>query len=390
MSFKISLADDITVDPPVDGYCIVHRQSTSKYFRLGVCEATFLAGLDGQRTVDQLKTEAGFRPDQIDALLVWFRQHQLLNDCNSAVTETPQNRMSVVSQALLRWDDWRITLFQPNAFFDRHRVAVNALFGRPAILLYLLAVISPAVLLIINPSYATHALQNYSASLTVWGWVTLYVAILLTIAVHELAHGVTCKRLGGRVGRIGVKLLYLQPVAFCDVSDSWRFESKSSKILVASAGIIIQCVLSGLAVSTWLLSAEPLFAHYALANTIVAALNLFPLTKLDGYWILVHLFNEPNLRKKSLRAVALRFERLTGRGVAAMKNDRGLLLFGVAHIIVLPVVWLLGLAAIYRIGALVSTTFGAALAVAVALLLAYKGFREVAGYLDSTRSRNAP
>src|SRR5688572_2793432 len=46
----------------------------------------------------------------------------------------------------------------------------------------------------------------------------LYVTVLVVVAFHEFAHGVTCQHFGGSVREMGFMLLYFQPAFYCNVS----------------------------------------------------------------------------------------------------------------------------------------------------------------------------
>jgi putative peptide zinc metalloprotease protein len=57
-------------------------------------------------------------------------------------------------------------------------------------------------------------------------WESLFVAWLalsVVTALHECAHGLTCKHHGGEVHEIGFLLLFLLPCFYCNVSDAWLF-----------------------------------------------------------------------------------------------------------------------------------------------------------------------
>ena len=66
-----------------------------------------------------------------------------------------------------------------------------------------------------------------------WGLVWLYGATILTLTVHELAHGLTARRFGAEVHEMGVLLLYFLPCAYTDISDAYLVERKSHAGTVA-------------------------------------------------------------------------------------------------------------------------------------------------------------
>jgi putative peptide zinc metalloprotease protein len=69
-----------------------------------------------------------------------------------------------------------------------------------------------------------------------WHLAALYGIILIMTAMHELAHGLTCKHFGGNVPRVGLVLLSGMFVFFCDTTSSWILPQKRKRFTVALAG----------------------------------------------------------------------------------------------------------------------------------------------------------
>jgi putative peptide zinc metalloprotease protein len=98
---------------------------------------------------------------------------------------------------------------------------------------------------------------------------------------------------------VGIGLLYLQPVGYADVTESW-IKPAGVRATVALGGILFQAVpLLGVA-AAWIVTQHHLLGAYALASLAGIALNLVPFVRLDGYWLLCHLLDQQNLRQRSL------------------------------------------------------------------------------------------
>lgn len=131
-------------------------------------------------------------------------------------------------------------------------------------------------------------------------WLTLFVLTLL----HELSHGLTCKRHGGRVSELGILLLYLQVCFYVNVSDAYLFPDKRKRIKVTLAGIKNQVVVWALAVLVWRITAQDNFINQTAfivtaVSSVMIIFNLNPLLKLDGYYYLVDRWGIPNLRARA-------------------------------------------------------------------------------------------
>jgi Zn-dependent protease len=248
---------------------------------------------------------------------------------------------------------------------------------------YACIVFLPVALLIVAPERVMHRLWTLDPALPTWGWIQVYIALLATNVLHEMAHAAACKHYGGRVERIGVMLMYLQPVLYCDVSDSWRFPDTRHKIVVAAAGLVLQLVLAALAGTAWVFSGAPVLYVFAAVNLALIVLNLIPFVKLDGYWMLVHKLGEPNLRQKGLEAVDIGMRRLLGR-----RDDRAVrpavAVFAVGHVIAVPTFWIIGLSSLYRYSSHVSLPFAYGMVALFGLPLAIRFLRAAAAWLRST------
>jgi putative peptide zinc metalloprotease protein len=90
------------------------------------------------------------------------------------------------------------------------------------------------------------------------------------------------------------------------VSDSWVLSNKWKRILIASAGMMMEICLSAIAAFLWWHTKPGLLNHLCLnvffVTTITTVIfNANPLLRYDGYYILSDLLEIPNLRTKADR-----------------------------------------------------------------------------------------
>ncbi|WP_130470022.1 efflux RND transporter periplasmic adaptor subunit [Candidatus Magnetaquicoccus inordinatus] len=142
--------------------------------------------------------------------------------------------------------------------------------------------------------------QSGENALTVW------LIILSAIAVHEMGHGLTCRHFGGDVDDMGVLLLAFQPCLYANVNDAWLFENNRHKLYVALAGVWVELILCAFAVFIWTMTDVDSFIgriSFILVTVATASslfLNLNPLMKFDGYYILSDHLEIPNLRQNAI------------------------------------------------------------------------------------------
>jgi putative peptide zinc metalloprotease protein len=383
---------DIIVDPVVGTSRVVHSPATQRYFRMGEREAGFLASLDGTRTLDALheSNEQGFNVQEVDHLLAWYTTNGLLV-VEQVVLEDTRSRSAKLLDRLANPSQWRWKLLDPDRLLERHIDMVHGLFSPAAMAAYLIILLAPLCLFVYDPALLNN-MKAVDFSVLAWtDWAMLYVSLLGVIAIHEAAHAVTCKHFGGKVHSVGVKLLYLQPVAYCDVSDSWRFGKVGQKVMVTMAGIFAQLLLSSLAVATWMVTGWELLPYFAAFNTAIALLNLIPFIKLDGYWTLVHILDEPNLRASSFQQLDQAVRGLLGgRGGNTVRFRPGLLGFGVLSLAAAIGAYAWGVYALYSYALRISDTVALSVVVVFALMLLQRWCRPTFNYVKSLFVGGAP
>src|SRR6266478_3039357 len=195
----------------------------------------------------------------------------------------------------------RFSAFDPDRLLDRLVDKVAFCFT-PAFLVFSAAVI------VLGFGIAVAEWGDITRDLRrLWRVEMLLVAWLITFmvsAAHEFAHGFTCKRFGGHVHEMGFLLIYFQPAFYCNVSDAWLIAEKSKRLWVTISGPYLEIFLWALAVIIWRVT-EPGTWPSAVALVVVAAsafrlfINLNPLIKLDGYYLLSDTLGIHNLRARA-------------------------------------------------------------------------------------------
>src|SRR6267143_3287496 len=151
-----------------------------------------------------------------------------------------------------------------------------------------------------------------------WASIAVVLALnFLVVGAHEFGHGLTCTRFGGEVHEMGCALVFLQPAFYCNVSDAWLFPEKSKRLWVGIAGPYFELLLWSLAVLTWRLTEPDTWINFITLSVMATSgvkslLNLNPLIKLDGYYLLSDYLEIPNLRRRSFRYGGSLVEKLFG------------------------------------------------------------------------------
>ncbi|MCH8818776.1 MAG: SurA N-terminal domain-containing protein, partial [Acidobacteria bacterium] len=145
----------------------------------------------------------------------------------------------------------RIPLIRPDAFLTRTVDRVSVLASPAALALYVFISLVGIYFLVQRfDAYQSTFPYFFNAS----GVVVFALVIVAVKTIHEFSHAYVAKALGNRVPTMGVVLIFLFPVAYADVTDSWRMRSRKKRLLISLAGVMAELILAGLALFLWALS----------------------------------------------------------------------------------------------------------------------------------------
>ncbi|MEU3725921.1 peptidase M50 [Streptomyces sp. NPDC031705] len=149
----------------------------------------------------------------------------------------------------------------------------------------------------------------------------LAVATLLWLstALHEFAHGIAARHVGGRVGEIGLRWRLPMVIMYCRV-DTYRYlPRRRDQLAVAGAGAFANLLFLLPFCAWWaaLPAGDPtgrVLGALLLLGSAQALVNLVPLPPLDGYTLLGHALRVTRLAPASSAYLRLR---MRDRGAAA-------------------------------------------------------------------------
>ena len=135
---------------------------------------------------------------------------------------------------------------------------------------------------------------------------SLLLLVLLTRVAHELGHAIVATRHGVRCPDVGLYIFCGAPCLYCDVSESWLLTRRRQRAAVAAGGMYVELIIATLAAWLWLSTAESWLHLAAMKMMLVCSIgsllvNLNPLLRFDGYYILADWLDEANLRQRADR-----------------------------------------------------------------------------------------
>jgi putative peptide zinc metalloprotease protein len=195
----------------------------------------------------------------------------------------------------------RIPLVRPQRFLNRTAWIAAPFFSR--LFLTIIFVMAVAGLYLVSRQWDVF-LATLVGFLSVEG-LLLYAALMVVVKIlHELGHAYTAHRYGCRVPTMGVAFMVLYPVLYTDVTDAWRLRSRRQRLLIDSAGVIVELVIATLATLLWVFLPDGAARSvcFVLATTgwvVTLAVNLNPFMRFDGYYLLSDFLGVENLGPRS-------------------------------------------------------------------------------------------
>ncbi len=288
------------------------------YYRFEEEEYFVISQLDGRKTADDITIlyNQEFDDDMTAQDIYEFVQSMRSMDLYEK-TEEEQNtylyeklkeqRRSRIIQAKGSALYFRISVWDPDKFFDKIIPYIGWIWSKQFVRLMNLFMLISVIILFDNYQAVQVGLDHIFdfTNQTPASLLFLWLTIIGTIAIHEIGHGLTCKRFGGECHEIGILFMFFNPCLYANVNDAWMFEKKSHRLYVTFAGCYTEFLFGFIMMYLWLLTQPGSMINIVAFQIVVVAffsaifMNFNPLMKFDGYFALSDALESPNLRDRS-------------------------------------------------------------------------------------------
>lgn len=288
----------------------VYDPARHRYVRLGWLDFEILSRWR-LRTVAAIKesisTETTLRPSEKDvATFVSFAhsagllQPRTPADTGRMVKERNAERRSAASWLIHNYLFLRLRLIDPDRLLTYLLPLVRGLYGRAG--LFVVAGLGGFALFLISRQWETYT-HSLVAQTTIPGIIEMGIALSVAKVFHELGHGFAAKRFGCRVPSMGVAFLVLWPVLWTDTTDAWRLSNRWQRLIIDCAGMATEILIAAVATILWAIlpdgpARSAMFVLSSSTWLLTLLVNLSPLMRFDGYYILSDLFDFPNLQPR--------------------------------------------------------------------------------------------
>jgi putative peptide zinc metalloprotease protein len=284
---------------------VIKDPETGRFLRFGEAEHFIARQLDGKTPLTEVQARvaekfgATNRLESLEGFIERLRKAGLLEP------PYPQNEWRTKAPKRVRGSFLylRLKAFDPDVLLSQLARRFSFVFSRGFVLASASTILFALGVLIANwGEIQLDVYRLYRTQALFLAWLTA----LFVTALHEFAHGLTCKHFGRSVREMGFLLIYFQPALYCNVSDAWLIPEKSKRMWVSFAGAYFEFFLWAVATLTWRITDPSTVLHNSVlivmaTSAIKSFFNLNPLIKLDGYYALSDYLEIPNLRQKAMR-----------------------------------------------------------------------------------------
>ncbi len=231
---------------------------------------------------------------------------------------------------------FRLPLLHPDRFLTRAWPWVEMLWSPPLKILYL--VLGLIGLLLTLPQIELY-LATTSYLLTPSGAALFAVTLVLLKIGHEFSHAFAAKSLGLHVRTIGIAFIVFWPILYTDTTDAWKLDKYRHRLKIDLAGVSFETVVAGVALFLWAILPEGILRSvmfFLSGASILSSLlvNLNPLMRFDGYYVLMDLWRMDNLQPRAFELVKHKIRRAlfdwTGKVPEVHPKSQRMVVYGIA------------------------------------------------------------
>ena len=315
-NIKVTLLDSVDVQKQFyrgQLWYILKDRFNNSHFKVTAEAYTFIALLTTAKTINQVWEEciAAYdqtapTQDEVVSLLSQLHINNLLGYVNQPNNEfiyerQTEKKSKELKTKLISVMSLKIPLWNPDKFLTYAAPFLSSVVSYKGLAIWLMVVFAGIKAAIDNSQQIYDSSQGMLAPSKL---IYLYIALSILKLLHEAGHAIMTKRFGGSVYSVGVMFLVFTPLPYMDATSSWFFQSSWKRILVGSAGMLVDFFCAALAAVVWSKTGDGVLHTLSFNVMIVASVSSFvfnanPLIRFDAYYILSDLLEIPNLAQRA-------------------------------------------------------------------------------------------
>lgn len=292
---------------------VLQDSFNNNYFRITPEAYNFIALLTPNKTVQEVWEECleAYRenaPSQQEVIDILSQLH--INNLlyfknppnNEFILERHREKKQKAAKGkLLSFISFKFPLWNPDKWLTDILPLINFLFSVKGLFLWIIVVLLGLKTIVDNFSRIYDQTQGILSHSNL---IFMYLSIAVLKFFHELGHAMMSKRFSGRVPTLGLMFLVFTPLPYMDATSSWFFQERRQRILVGSAGMLVDVFFAAIAAMVWANTGDGVIHSIAFNSIIIGSVSsLFfngnPLIRFDAYYILSDVLEIPNLYQQS-------------------------------------------------------------------------------------------
>ena len=286
----------------------IHNPSSNTYFRLNwfgfECVSRFSFYKTAQSLKQAVEKETTLRVDlsEIKELVEFLNASGLTVLSDQKIFPSGHKEQKLWQKLLQGYLYFTIPLCSPQSFLTRTLPIIKPLLSPQAN--YLMAGIF-LVSLVMTSQRADEFFHTFTAMFSLEGAVQIALTLCFVKIVHEMGHAFTAVKHGVSVPHMGLAFMVFYPVLYTETTGSWQLSSRKAAFEIGFAGVRAEFFLATLALLLWNFlptgSVMQSLCFTVVAVSLVSSLlvNLNPLMRFDGYYMLSDLMGIENLQSRS-------------------------------------------------------------------------------------------
>ncbi|MBL1147107.1 MAG: biotin/lipoyl-binding protein [Pseudomonadota bacterium] len=322
------LREDLKIDKTASGadgapHWVIYDPLAHRFYKIGWTAFECLRRLADCRRPDDLvravnaETTLTIDTETVEDLSVFLVRNQLVQG-NTAQSSAQHERRTKRAEkpfwkrALHGYLFVTLPLFKPQNFLERSLPLLRPLLSQRFMLMMLCLLAAGLLMTFQRMDEFLHSFQN------ILNWEGATLIALTTVFVktlHELGHAYTATKYGVKVPVIGVAFIVLYPVLYTETTGVWSLTDRRKRVAIAAAGVLTEISLAAIALLLWRFLPVGLGKSTAFFVALVSLtgsllVNLNPLMKFDGYYLLSDVLGIENLQDRACLWAKWRLRRM--------------------------------------------------------------------------------
>lgn len=302
----------------------LYHPVSNQFYKIGWAEYECLSRFHRYETAEELinavnaETSLTIEGDDIQNLLQFLATNGLLD--GKSQQNVADDDKSIWHKMLHGYLYFTIPLFKPENFLKKTSHIIKPFLSRE---FHLVMVLLLVIGVVITVPRLDEFLSSFTQIFTLEGVILSFVILTAIKIIHEFAHGYVATINGVSVPHMGVAFIVLYPVLYTEATGAWRLTDKRSRMAIGLAGVRFEIYLAAVAMIMWHFVTPGLAQMICFTVAMISLggsllVNLNPLMRFDGYYVLSDYLNIENLH-----TVALDYARHSLRSIfLGLHDDR--------------------------------------------------------------------